>query len=142
MIPVVSVGRGYGAAPDVVTARLVIDWGTFGDLAAGDSGAGRNLMAATMRQVMIAAGVVSTAADEVLRAWQGIAPTIQVDINEYASAAAPLLPSPWPIDDALVSAADRAVAAAVPTSVDRRSGRPFTACVAPGRRRTWTPGGR
>jgi hypothetical protein len=30
MIAVVSVGRGDGAAPDVVTARLVIDLGTFG----------------------------------------------------------------------------------------------------------------
>ncbi|WP_053658401.1 hypothetical protein [Micromonospora sp. NRRL B-16802] len=112
-LAVASVGRGDGAAPDVVTARLVVDWATFGDLAAADSGAGRDMMAAAMRQVMIGAGLSLSVGDAVARAWQAIAPTIQVDINEDTSAAAQLLASPWPIDEALVSAADRVVAAAV-----------------------------
>ncbi|MEK8106524.1 hypothetical protein NKG94_17160 [Micromonospora sp. M12] len=73
-LAVASVGRGDGAAPDVVTARLVVDWATFGDLAAADSGAGRDMMAAAMRQVMIGAGLSLSVGDAVARAWQAIAP--------------------------------------------------------------------
>lgn len=112
-LAVSSTGRGHGAAADVVTARLMVDWATFGDLAAADSGEGRDMMAAAIRQVMTRAGLNPSAGEAVVRAWQAIAPTIQVDINEDASAAAQLLASPWPIDEALLSAADRVVAAAV-----------------------------
>lgn len=96
----------------VVTAQLHVGCAALAHLIDDDSTEGRRGMALVVRKLMEAAGVAATGCKAVFGAWQAIPPTLAVEIIN-TSTVVNSLPDAWPLDDALVSTADRAVADAV-----------------------------
>ncbi|GAB3832544.1 hypothetical protein ACFPIJ_36345 [Dactylosporangium cerinum] len=114
-VPLITVGTVDVeplAQGNLVHAHLNVHPEGVAECAAADIDAGRAVMAAAVKQMMIDAGVANHPADALHAAWVSSPPTYSVKVG-HGPTARHDLPEPWPLDHALVSIAERAVAQAV-----------------------------
>ena len=97
----------------LVHVRLGLNSAELAERAAADVHDVREILADTVEQIQCRAGISTMAATAVRTAWIKAQPTYSARVENGPSAARQYLPEPWPLDDALLSAANRSVAEAV-----------------------------